>query len=370
MAAGQWEAFLVDNASTDDTAAAVRAELPNIHLIRNRLDQGPAAADRALAACRGQYVLNLRDDAYPSDGPAIASLISHLDSDAEIGAVAGRLVLPDDSAAACSLPSLVTLGTTCFRKSVLDRVGGFARSAGQAAEYDLSLRIANAGFRIDRRDDILFRIQAAFAKQDRANPSEIRDQIRDQLNIATRHLPRRLAEIYWHDWRMRYQALAAHAGQGRAATAGIWWARLRSLMQIVTAPDAVSRHAIETVFEYRRHADMIGDWARRNSVWRVVLADFSDNIWATYNACRSSGLQLRCISDDNPAFDKLVYRDLPIVPASRAFEGGGIDGVIITHPDPAQIEPQFKIIRNYFHGPILRLCQTPKQAMRAQASAA
>ncbi len=169
---------------------------------------------------------------------------------------------------------------------------------------------------------------------------------------------------------MRYKALAAHAGQSRAATAGIWSARLRSLMQVFTAPDPISRQAIETVFEYRRHADMIGDWARRNSVWRVVLAEFSDNIWATYNACRSNGLQMRCISDDHRAFDKLVYRDLPIVPANRAFEGGGIDGVVITNSDPAQIEPQFKILRNYFHGPILRLCQLPKQATRAQASAA
>lgn len=168
---------------------------------------------------------------------------------------------------------------------------------------------------------------------------------------------------------MRYKALAAHAGQSRAATAGIWSAHLRSLMQVFTAPDPISRQAIETVFEYRRHADMIGD-GLRNSVWRVVLAEFSDNIWATYNACRSNGLQMRCISDDHRAFDKLVYRDLPIVPANRAFEGGGIDGVVITNSDPAQIEPQFKILRNYFHGPILRLCQLPKQATRAQASAA
>jgi hypothetical protein len=132
----------------------------------------------------------------------------------------------------------------------------------------------------------------------------------------------------------------------------------------------MSRESVEDLFEYRRHNTMIGDWARRNSVWRVVLADFSENIWATFNACRSTGLQMRCISDNNPAFDKLVYRDLPIVPAGRAFEGGGIDGVIITTSDPAKIEPTVKQIRNHFHGPILRLSQTVKTATRAQATAA
>jgi hypothetical protein len=127
---------------------------------------------------------------------------------------------------------------------------------------------------------------------------------------------------------------------------------------------------IESIFGLRRHAAMIGDWARRGSVWRVTLADFSDNLWATYNACRSSGLQIRCIADNNKAFENLSYRDLPIVTAARAFEGGGIDGVILTGTDPSTIGANFKSVRNHFHGPILRLCQTPREATHAQAVAA
>jgi GT2 family glycosyltransferase len=366
----QWEACVVDNASADAAADAIGAELPHVRLIQNRVDRGAAAANQALAACSGQYVINLRDDIYPGDGGTIASLLSHLDSDAAVGAVAGGLILPDGIAAPCSLPSLVKPGATCFRKSVLDRIGGFTTMVGHAGEYDLSFRIANAGFRIDRRDDIIFCRLGNAEERLAAKPAEARAQIRDQLTIASRYLPSRLAGIYWHDWCMRYKALAAHGGHGRAAWAGMLFARLRRLMQIFTAPQPVSREAIEAVFEFRRHARMVGDWARRNSVWRVVLADFGDNIWATYDACRSTGLQLRCIMDNNPAFEKLAYRDLPIVPANRAFEGGGIDGVIITTSDPARIETQVKILRNHFHGPILRLSQTPRQATRAQATAA
>ncbi len=369
LPAEQWEACCIDNASTDDTAAAIHAELPNVRLFCNRLDHGPAAANQALAACRGRLVIPLREDAYPADGAAILSLLSHADSDPAIGAVAGRLILPGGNALASPLPSLPTPGASCFRKTVLDRIGGFSPMFGQAADYDLAFRIFDAGFRIDKRDDILFRSQGV-AANDGVDPSQLRFRIRDHLIVAGRRLPDRLARIYSHDWWMRDKALAAHAGHPRAAWAGYFSACLAKLAQLYTAPQAISREAIEGLFEYRRHAVMVGDWARRNSVWRVVLADFSENIWATYNACRSTGLQMRCIADNHPALANLNYRGLPIVPANRAFEGGGIDGVVITHSDPAQIEANFKILRNHFHGPILRLTETPKLATRVQATAA
>jgi hypothetical protein len=145
---------------------------------------------------------------------------------------------------------------------------------------------------------------------------------------------------------------------------------LQSVRQIIFHPDPVGHDVLEAVFAFRTQATMIGAWARRGSVWRVVLADFTDNVWATYNACRSTGLQMRCLADNNPAFENLSYRDLPIVPANRAFEGGGIDGVILTSSEPSRIESNFKSLRNYFHGPILRLHQTPRQATHAQAVAA
>ncbi|HEY1922531.1 MAG TPA: hypothetical protein VGG44_07170, partial [Tepidisphaeraceae bacterium] len=266
-------------------------------------------------------------------------------------------------------PTLATPGGTCYRKPVLDRVGGFSKFAGPAAEYDLGLRIVNGGFRIEQREDVIFHRKPEIAGE-AADSSQYRERVRDHLTIASRLLPGQMGRNYWQDWWMREKALGARAGESRAAWSGFMAACMGRIGDIFTAPDAMSREAVEEIFEYRRHNTMVGDWARRNSVWRVVLADFSENIWATFNACRSTGLQMRCISDNNPAFEKLVYRDLPIVPANRAFEGGGIDGVIITCADPAKIEPGVKVIRNYFHGPILRLSQTIKTATRVQAAAA
>jgi GT2 family glycosyltransferase len=365
----QWETICVDNASTDGTAAAITAELPEVRLILNRTDKGPAAANQALEECTGRQIIRLSEDAYPDDPATVLSLLAPMDSDPQIGAVSGRLIFPDGNAYAGPLPTLATPGATCYRKPVLDRLGGFSSLLGPAAEYDLALRIVNAGFRIEQRDDIIFHRRSEITSEP-TDPSERRALIRDHLTIASRLLPGAVGRIYWHDWWMRDKALAARAVQTHAAWSGFFSACIGRISHIFTAPDAMSRESVEDLFEYRRHNTMIGDWARRNSVWRVVLADFSENIWATFNACRSTGLQMRCISDNNPAFDKLVYRDLPIVPAGRAFEGGGIDGVIITTSDPAKIEPTVKQIRNHFHGPILRLSQTVKTATRAQATAA
>ncbi|MGD0390178.1 MAG: hypothetical protein ABSC42_14620 [Tepidisphaeraceae bacterium] len=354
---GQWEICLGPETPAYGSAEAIRAEFPNVRL---------PAKDEPNAACSGQYVIPLGEHAGPADAAALRSILCHLDSDPTIGAVAGKLMRPNGVIQGPALPSLVKLAASCFRKSVVDRIGGFPAIGGSAADYDLSFRILGAGFRIDRRHDIVFQGLAKTADESSGAVAEVAEQ----LAVASRYLPLKLRQIYSQDWATKYRALAAQGGKKRAGHLAVLLARLQSIRQIISAPDPVGQDVLEAVFAFRTHATLIGDWARRGSVWRVVLADFTDNVWATYNACRSTGLQMRCLADNNPAFENLSYRDLPIVPANRAFEGGGIDGVILTSSEPSGIESNFKSLRNYFHGPILRLCQTPRQATHAQAVAA
>jgi len=354
---GQWEVCLGHETPANGSAEAIQAEFPNVRL---------PAENQAVSPCSGQYVIPLGEHCGPADGAALRSILSHLDSDPTIGAVVGKLAMSDGSTRGPALPSLVKLAASCFRKSVLDRIGGFPAIGGSAADYDLSFRILSAGFRIDRREDIVFHGLTNTA--DEISPTAA--DVAEQLAVAHRYLPPKLRQIYWQDWATKYRVLAAHGGQKRAGHLAVLLGRLQSIRQIITASNPVAHEVLEAVFAFRTQATMIGAWARRGSVWRVVLADFTDNVWATYNACRSTGLQMRCLADNNPAFENVSYRDLPIVPASRAFEGGGIDGVILTSAEPSRIESNFKSLRNYFHGPILRLHQTPRQATHAQAVAA
>ena len=99
----------------------------------------------------------------------------------------------------------------------------------------------------------------------------------------------------------------------------------------------------------------VGRWARDNRIWRVAIADLSKNIYATYNACRGNGLQVRCIAESNPAFIGLNYRGLPILSDGDALDGQGIEGVVLSSTNAAQIEPRLQSLRRRYRGPILRL---------------
>jgi hypothetical protein len=361
----EWQIWVVDNASKDGTIEAVQEAFPHVNIVRNRIDQGICAQNHAFTRCAGEAILCLDEASYPAEARNITLLLSHLGAHASVGAVTTRIVGPDGSMSGPDMSSMLMEGATCFRKSTLDKTQGYDwRLRGHAAQLDLTCRIWLAGSRIERREDIIFANDLMGDRADVVDHPATTGQIelRDNLVVAQRFLPVPLNRIYWQDLRMRYEALAKHAGGIGHIRWGLWSARLRQMYEGISGRNPLGEEALENILGIRRQATLVGDWARRNSVWRVVLADFVDNMWATYNACRGSGLQLRCIADENAAFDGLEYRGLPIVSAAQAFEGGGIDGVVIANTNPAQIDARMKAIRRSFKGPILKLWEPPRLA--------
>jgi GT2 family glycosyltransferase len=369
LAHQEWDLWVVDNASTDGSADAVEKKFGSrVNLIRNPVNQGMFARNHAFVRCGGKYVISLDDDSYPADGHAVKLALNHMHSNPTSGAVVARVELPDGSCEAPALPTVVMGGATCFRKTALALTGGFRPEFfRQAEEYDLSFRIWHAGFRVDRREDIIFKHdKVGGAGRDMSQVHQL--DLRNNLIIAQRFLPAKLRKIYWHDWRLRYQALAERDTTRKDIVKSIARAKAWSLRESFAGRLPLSEDALEHIFGFHRQAQLVGDWARRNSVWRVVLADFGKNIWATYNACRACGLQLRCIADENPAFEQIEYRGLPIASARRAFEGGGIDGVVITNINPAQIDARIQSLRKIYSGPILRLWSPPIAATQTRAT--
>jgi GT2 family glycosyltransferase len=369
LAPDEWDIWVVDNASTDGSADAVQQRFGRVGLIRNPVNQGMYARNHAFARCGGQFVICLDDDSYPAEARAVSLALGHMELHPTAGALVAKVVLPDGSAEAPALPGVVMGGATCYRKSVLDQIGGFRKEFfRQAEEYDLSFRIWGAGHRVDRREDIVFRHDKVPGEGRTSSLVRTLD-LRNNLIVAQRYLPAMLRKIYWHDWRLRYAALARGDAKWHEIQKALLSARLWRLREWIAGRPPLNDAALENIFQFRRQATAIGDWARRHSVWRVVLADFGKNIWPAYNACRSSGLQLRCIADDNPAFDGIEYRGLPIVPVRKAFEGGGIDGVILTNINPAQIDARLKTIGQHFPGPVLRLWSPPRTATQVLVDA-
>lgn len=91
---GGLEVVLVDNASTDETEALL-GRLQGVTILRNQANAGFVfGCNAGAAAARGEALLLLNNDAFLRPG-SIAAALATLRGAARIGAIAGRLVLPD-----------------------------------------------------------------------------------------------------------------------------------------------------------------------------------------------------------------------------------------------------------------------------------
>jgi GT2 family glycosyltransferase len=89
------EIIIVDNASTDGSAAMIRAEFPATTLIVNTENVGFARANnQGIRASSGRYVVLLNSDTVVPPG-ALAALVAFMDAHPAAGAVGPRLLRPD-----------------------------------------------------------------------------------------------------------------------------------------------------------------------------------------------------------------------------------------------------------------------------------
>lgn len=348
----QWETWVVDNGSTDGTVEAVRSQYPDVQLIRRPGNEGVWARSYAFGPARGEYLILLDDDSYPIDDAAAKSM-AYLDAHQKCAAVVGRVVLPTGLLEGCAFPSVMLSGAVCLRKSVVQQVGGFRREFfRKAGEYDFSFRIWDAGYTIERFEDVVYRHDKFMGG--RSSALAHRMDLRNNLILAERYLPAPLRAEYRRDWTQRYSAIAAQAGFGGAARvarveAGLWRVR-----EAAVGRQTMSPAAVESVCELRKQADAIAAWSRAHGVRRAVIADFGKNLYATFRGCAQAGVTASAIADNNPAFARNRYRGVPILPDDAAL-GTKPDGVVIANVNPAQIDGVEGRIRHRFEGPVLRL---------------
>lgn len=99
----EYEAIVVDNASSDGSAAMVKAEFPQVILIENTENKGFAAANnQGIQIAKGRYVLLLNSDTIVLDG-AIQKTLQFAEQRPDAAVVGCRVLNPDR-----------TLQPTCF----------------------------------------------------------------------------------------------------------------------------------------------------------------------------------------------------------------------------------------------------------------
>ena len=112
-----FEIIVVDNASTDDTAALLRSEFPGVRVIVNDTNLGFSRGNNVgLEAARGRYLFLLNSDTQVCTG-ALAALIEFMDTHADAGAC-GPMLLNEDGSLQPSgraLPSVWSIFTGMTR---------------------------------------------------------------------------------------------------------------------------------------------------------------------------------------------------------------------------------------------------------------
>ncbi len=126
LPADDWDVWVVDNASTDDSVESLRKRFPQVNVIHRRTNEGAPARNHGIEQSHGRYLILLDDDSYPVDDAAPHS-ITYLDQHPQTAAVVGRVETIGGRLEACALPSVLLSGAVCIRRSVLEEVGGFRR---------------------------------------------------------------------------------------------------------------------------------------------------------------------------------------------------------------------------------------------------
>jgi GT2 family glycosyltransferase len=92
-----FEVVVVDNASSDGSAAMVRERFPQVRLIENQENVGFARANnQAIQESSGEYLLLFNSDAFVMDD-SLSRMVEFIETHPRVGAVGPKLLNPDGS---------------------------------------------------------------------------------------------------------------------------------------------------------------------------------------------------------------------------------------------------------------------------------
>jgi GT2 family glycosyltransferase len=174
--------IVVDNGSSDGTAEAVRADHPDVRLIRSERNLGAVARNLAVERVDTPYVAFCDDDTWWEPG-ALDLAADLLDRHPRLGSVTGRILVEPGGTEDPITPELryspvpgpdwlpgpallsILAGASMLRTSAFREVGGFSPRLWLGGEEELlSLDLASAGWWMCWAEDVIVHHQASTAR--------------------------------------------------------------------------------------------------------------------------------------------------------------------------------------------------------------
>ncbi|MBZ0274516.1 MAG: glycosyltransferase [Anaerolineae bacterium] len=252
------EIIVVDDGSTDDTAALMAGYGDRVRYIRQTNAGVSAARNHGFRVSQGEFVAFLDDDdlylplkierqvACLGANPAAGLAHSRYLLGNNAGQVVGRIGLLSEGYILHELlhRNFLWMSSPLIRRDVLEKVGGFNETLSTAADYDLWLRIAGAGYPFACVQEPLgiYRLQQGSMVTNVARTEDEVISILDRYFASPQLAPDRLAlkNAAYAEWRLWFAR--------RHYAVGSWDAARRNLAQVLALDPGITPSVLVGTF--------------------------------------------------------------------------------------------------------------------------
>ena len=323
------EIIVVDNASADGTADAIALAYPGVRLMRQRINHGSCGKNIGVAAARGEFIVFLDDDSFPDAG-AIDRMVEYFRGESRLGAAIFGVRLLSGAQECSAYPEVFAGCGVGLRAAAIAEVGGLPEDYFmQAEEYDLSLRLLDAGWGVRRFEDLW----VTHLKTPRARyPGRVmRLDVRNNLTLIGRYFPDQWMLPFAADWANRYRMIAQVHGRLPGYYAGLAAGITRLAQRRGRRPvSAATFEAFAKIEEIESHLR----WAAKEfNLKRLIFVDLGKNMLPYWRAARRIGLEIAGVADAKLGGHGFNYRRTPIVTDLAAGELR-FDGMVVSNLSP------------------------------------
>jgi GT2 family glycosyltransferase len=344
------ETIVIDNAGTDGSEEAVRQLFPSVRFLRQTVNRGPCARNIGVAAARGRLIVFLDDDSFPFPG-AIDQMVRHFQADPLLGAAIFAVHLPGGGSECSAYPEVFAGCGVGLRAEALAQVGALPEDFFMGAEeYDLSLRLLDAGWRVRRFEELCVRHLKTPAAR---FPGRImRLDVRNNLTLIGRYFPDEWVIPFAADWSRRYRMIAETHGRLPA-----FWAGLAAGLARLAACNGrrpIKPAAFELFAKITQTEQLMAEAAARHKFKRLLLIDLGKNVLPYWRAARRSGAEVVAVADAQLGGRGFSYRGVPIVADAQA-ELLRFDAAVVSNLSPVHAARRRQWWRDRTDRPVLDL---------------